>query len=443
MIYLEFESMDLGVKWMKKGSKCGGILALLLALPGLAFAAGVPTRVENQPVPAGVEENLQRLVDLQLVQLPAGCPSVSAGHFTRDELTDLTLQAMSRLGMDAHGDVGGVKEPQSPGARETQALRKALYKDLQNRGMLEDKKVLTDLSPSPYATDEKKNEDQKYKLTAELRYNYVKHSGDPRWNWRDSRLRARLYLEAKINDNWHAFGMAEFNHHFLGHHNDDSWMEDKRIYVRGMVKGAAVTAGMYGLELGEGNIFDSTVKGATVDWGNDLRYEATVGRTKAGGDLASFGAVRETDTATMGAAIHSFGSDDWGNEKSTIWDAFYNRQLSPLVQGGLMLLGSDKAQGDGKRNGFVAKAQLGDLHSWEPCSQAFALRYYYQPASTYVAHTMAGLADYMTGFKGWGAQYQYTIMPNMVLNLEYYNLRELSSGKPGRTLWGDVTYYFG
>ena len=200
---------------------------------------------------------------------------------------------------------------------------------------------------------------------------------------------------------------------------------------------------MYGLELGEGNIFDSTVKGATVDWGDKVRYEATAGQTKAGGDLASVGAVRETDTATMGAAIHSFGSDDWGHEKNTIWDAFYNRKLSPQVGTGLMFLGSDKAQGDGKRSGFVARAQLGNLESWKPGSQAFALRYYYQPASTYVAHTMSGVADYMTGFRGWGTQYQYTLMPNVVMNLEYYNLRELSSGKPGRTLWGDVTYYFG
>lgn len=429
---------------MKKGSRSGGLLALMLmALPGLAFSADVSTRVENQPVPPGVEDELQRLVDLRLVQLPAGCRSVAEGHFTRDELTDLTLQAMSRLGMDAHGDVDGARNTRIPGAQETLALRKALYRDLQNRGMLEDRTVLTDLSPSPYAPDGKINEDRKYKLSAELRYNYVKHSGDPRWDWRDSRLRARLYLEARINDDWHAFGMAEFNHHFLGSHNSDSWMEDKRIYVRGMVKGAAVTAGMYGLELGEGNIFDSTVKGATVDWGDKLRYEATAGQTKAGGDLASVGAVKETDTAAMGAAIHSFGSDDWGHEKNTIWDVFYNRKLSPQVGTGLMFLGSDKAQGDGKRSGFVARAQLGELQSWKPGSQAFALRYYYQPASTYVAHTMSGVADYMTGFRGWGTQYQYTLMPNVVMNLEYYNLRELSSGKPGRTLWGDVTYYFG
>lgn len=425
-----------------KGVLC--LLALLLlGITGTGYAEKVQKRAEDQPVPPGVETELQRLVDLKLVKLPAGCSTVAEGHFTRDEMTDLTLQAMSRLGMDAHGDMDGVHNSRIPRAEETWALRKALYQDLQNRGMLEDRTVLTDLSPSPYASDEKIDEERKYKLTAELRYNYVKHSGDPRWDWRDSRLRARLYLEAKINDNWHAFGMAEFNHHFLGDHKDDDWLEDKRIYVRGMVKGAAVTAGMYGLMLGEGNIFDSTVKGATVDWGNDVRYEATAGRTKAGGDLASLGVSKETDRTVTGAAIHSFGTDDWGNERRTVWDAFYNRQFSPQFQGGLMLLGANKDFGDGKKNGFVAKTQLGNLESWKPGSQAFTLRYYYQPSGTYLAHTMSGLADYMTGFRGWGAEYQYTLLPNTVLNLEYYNLRELSSGKPGRTLWGDVTYYFG
>ena len=60
-----------------------------------------------------------------------------------------------------------------------------------------------------------------------------------------------------------------------------------------------------------------------------------------------------------------------------------------------------------------------------------------------MAHTMSGLADYMTGFRGLGLQYQYTVLPNVVLNGEYYDLKELATGERGRTLWLDATWFMG
>ncbi|WP_308592019.1 hypothetical protein [uncultured Megasphaera sp.] len=189
-------------------------------------------------------QNMQHLVDIGLVQLPAGCRNVAGSHFTRDEMTNLTLQAMSRLGMDAQGRIDGTQDVRRPGYRETLALRSELYKDLQNKGMITDPTLLTDLSPSSEATDEKKDEERKYKISGEIRYDYVKHSGNPRWNWRDSELRSRLFLEGRINDNWHAFGMIESTKHFLGHdHGEkDDVFNDKRLYVRGMLGNAAITA---------------------------------------------------------------------------------------------------------------------------------------------------------------------------------------------------------
>ncbi|WP_293985763.1 hypothetical protein [uncultured Megasphaera sp.] len=50
---------------------------------------------------------------------------------------------------------------------------------------------------------------------------------------------------------------------------------------------------------------------------------------------------------------------------------------------------------------------------------------------------MTGLADYMDGFRGLGATYHHTLLPNLVLTLEYYRLRELTTGDKGNTLWGD------
>lgn len=421
----------------------GILLGLLLGCP-LVGEGAVKQPVRPLPEPSvGACENLQKLADLGLVRLPAGYPETETARFTREEITDLTLQAMEHLGMDAQGRIGGQPGDTVPGGKETLALRQEFYRELRNRGMLEDWNLLTDLKPSSEASDEKKDEDRKYKFSAELRYNYVDHSGSPRWDWRDSALRARLFLEAKINDQWHAYGMGEITHHFLSHHKKDSWLENRRIYVRGMTGENRVTAGMYGLELGEGNIYSSTAKGVTLNWGDRPEFEASAGRTKANGNFASFGTAVKRDPVFYGAAVHVFDEDDWDHRKRTIWDVYYNTNLQTDLQAGVMALGADKSFGDGKHTGFVAKLVKGRIKSWIQGSREWDIRYYYQPSGTYMAHTMSGLADYMTGFRGLGLQYQYTVLPNVVLNGEYYDLKELATGERGRTLWLDATWFMG
>ena len=141
------------------------VMAFLFCLPAAA-------QVNNGTLPATASvsqracQNMQHLVDIGLVQLPAGCRDVAGSHFTRDEMTNLTLQAMSRLGMDAQGRIDGTQDVRRPGYRETLALRSELYKDLQKKGMITDPTLLTDLSPSSEATDEKKTKSGNTRLAA-------------------------------------------------------------------------------------------------------------------------------------------------------------------------------------------------------------------------------------------------------------------------------------
>lgn len=389
-------------------------------------------------------QHMQNLADLGLVKLPVGCRDIISGHFTRDEMTILTLQAMSHLNMDVHGNIAGVRDTRIPGVKDVLYLRKLFYKDLQNKGMIEDSSLFTDLSPSSEATDEKKDEERKYKISGEVRYNYVKHGGNKRWDWSDRRLRGRLFLEGRINDNWHVFGMIEGNKHFLDGNrgNDDDWLDDKRLYVRGMLGDTAITAGQYSYELADGNIFDSSIKGVTANWGDHPSYEATAGRTKSDGDMAALNVKTEKGRNEYGGGVQHFGDDDWGTKNETIWDAWYAHHFTDhLVLGG-MYLGASRGDTDGRHNGFVAKASWGNIQSWEPGSNEFDVRYYYQPKGTYVIHTMTGLADYMDGFRGLGLTYHHTVAQNLVLTLEYYFLRELTTGDKGKTAWGDLTYYF-
>ncbi len=418
---------------------------MLLCSTSLDSFAAVKTDRQGtnmQIMPGEVYTAMQRLADQGIVKLPAGCRSVRDANFDRHEMTLLTLQAMKRIGMDANGLVNGQKKENLDGYVDTLRLKEYFDRDLENMGMGQDY-LMKDTRRSANATLQKKNETRKYRVTGELRYNYVKHSGNKRWDWNDSRLRARLFLEARINDDWHAFGMLEANKHFLSQHGKDDWLEDKRFYVRGRTGDTIVTAGWYGYMLGEGNIFDSSVAGVTANFGSPVNYEMTAARTKSHSKLVSANAFITSGNASYGGGIHHFTDDDWGNEERTIWHAFYNYRFNQNLGVGAMYLGSNLADRDGNKHGFVGTVSIGKVKSWKPGTQELDFKYYYQPKGTYIAHTMTGLADYMVGFKGPGIMYHRTLFPNVVLNMEYYMLQELTSGDKGRTWWTDVTWYFG
>ena len=418
-------------------------LSLLCNINMNSFAAVKPDRQDanGQMMPPETYTAMQSLVDYGIVKLPAGCRSVRDANFDRHEMAVLTLQAMNRIGMDANGLVEGEKKESLKGYQETLRLKETLDRELKNMGMSQEH-LMDGTGASSGAHQMKRDETRKYRVSGEIRYNYVKHSGQRRWDWNDSRLRARLFLEARINDDWHAFGMLEANKHFLSQHGKDDWLEDKRFYVRGLTGTTVVTAGWYGYMLGEGNIFDSTVAGATANFGTPVNYELTAGRTKAHGKLAGATATMTDGPVSYGGGVHHYSDDDWGNEKRLIWHAFYNHRLSKGLKLGAMYIGSDLADQDGRKHGFVGSVSLGQVKSWKPGTHELDFKYYYQPKGTYIAHTMTGLADYMDGFSGPGIIYYRTLFRNIIFNMEYYFLKELTTKDRGRTWWTSVTYYF-
>ncbi len=420
------------------------VLSMFCCASLSTFAAVKPDRqgANMQMMPSETYTAMQRLVDYGMVKLPAGCRNVRDANFDRHEMAVLTLQAMKRIGMDKNGLVDGERKESLTGYKETLYLKDELALDLKNMGMNQEY-LMDDLSPSSEAGESKVNERRKFAVHGEIRYNYQKNSGSKRWDWNDSRLRARIYLEARINDNWHAFGMLEANKHFLSQHGKDSWLDNRRFYVRGLTGDVLWTAGWYGYMLGEGNIFDSTVAGVTANFGSPVNYELTAGETKAHGKILSANAKVLSEPAWYGGGIHHFTEDRWGNETRTIWHAFYDYKIARDNWLGLMYLGSDLKDEDGRQHGFVATASFGKVRIWKPKTNMVQFKYYYQPKGTYVAHTMSGLAGYMRGgFRGPAVFYQRTLFPNVVFNMEYYRLKELTTGDNANTWWTDVTYYF-
>jgi hypothetical protein len=441
---------------MRKQTLLPIILALMVGyqLPVYAMVKESPTQhqsgkyqktqvSEGKSVPDSAYADLQTLVDLGKVKLPAGVPNVQAGHFTRNEMTILTLQAIDAL--DARGvEINGLNQEiflRKQGAKEVMDLKKEFATDLHNYGMRM-ANVAESLKASSEASDLKRDEERKWKLSGELRYNYDHNYGADRYQWNDSRLRARLYVEAKINDDWHAFGMLEWNKHFLSQHDsDDDWTERTRFYVRGLTGITILTAGRYGYNLGEGNIYDSSVTGVTANVGSPVNYEFTAARTEASGNMLVANATYKADRMEYGGGYAKFGDDDWGTGDKQILHAYANYRVGKFTTG-LMGLHSDKEDKDGRKNGFVLSGQYGRLQSWKPGSMEFDVKYYRQPLGTYVCHTMTGLAGYMEGFKGPGFMYYYTLLPNVVYGFEYYDLDNLETNEKGRTIWNQVNWFF-
>ncbi len=437
--------------------KTVGVLLAVLCCQGSAWAMvkatpektlGASSRqVSSYSVDAGIPlkayDDMQTLANMGIVNLPPGVADVRSGNFSRNDMALMTMQAMDVVGVK-DADIDGLNHDivmRRQGTKEILELRNIFAPELKNYGMKAGS-LATSTKISSEATDAKKDEDRRWKLSGELRYNYDHNTGADKFQWNDSRLRARLYLEAKINNDWHAFGMVEANKHFLNqHNNNDDWFEHSRIYVRGLTGATILTGGRYGYILGEGNIYDSSITGITANVGDPINFEATVGETEADGHLAAVMASYHTDRAEFGGGYYYFGEDDWGTGDKNIGNIFANYRVGKFKVG-LMGLTSSKEDTDGRKNGFVGSAQYGMLQSWKPGSSEFDVKYYRQPVGTYVAHTMTGLGGYMEGFKGLGAMWYYTMFPNVVLGVEYYDLNDLVTDEKGRTLWTQVSYYF-
>ena len=93
--------------------------------------------------------------------------------------------------------------------------------------------------------------------------------------------------------------------------------------------------------------------------------------------------------------------------------------------------------------GFVASASLGNVDSSQPGSWTAYVKYYHQPRTTYLRHSMNGLADNANGFRGIGIGYERAIVKNLIASLEYDWLTDMENGHKFRTLWLALTWYFG
>lgn len=278
--------------------------------------------------------------------------------------------------------------------------------------------------------------EQRFKIDGEARVDYGSHNGYKSIGDR-SRARVRIYGDYNIDDNWHFISMLE-NQKILSGKGKDNWMDIDRWYLTGKVGSTQVDAGAFGSFLAEGNIYDSKFTGVRVSGEEPFRYMGQAGSIDRAGFVAAAEASIAQDIYRLGAGIYRFDLKDRGQRN--IYMLNVHRPLGSLYDLGLMgLLGEDERTSE---KGYVVSLTRGKEKTWEKGNIYYFLKYYHQPYTTYVSHTMEGLADYLDGFEGIGAGIHYTVKPNWLLQAEYYNLKDLETDGRNHTFWLALSYYF-
>ena len=292
--------------------------------------------------------------------------------------------------------------------------------------------------------------DYNWKIGGEIRYNYAKNGGSPKYDWNESRVRARLYGKKALSDNWNVNVMLETDHNFLGNDDnlysksDDTDLDLSRIYVDGQMNWwdipFYIELGKTYAYLGEGNVLDSDFEGLKIAANPDPNtlYSAGYGQVNDTEDMFYLEAYHKNRQYDYLAGFYRW--DNYGNP-ANIYALGMNYYTGDFKLGG-MYLKSDLADGSGAQDGYVLSARYKEVFPWIPNTYEFDLKYYNMAGNTYINHTMNGVGSYMDGFSGWGAMAYYTLAENWLLGLEYYDLKDKTTGEDGKTAWVQLSWFF-
>lgn len=289
-----------------------------------------------------------------------------------------------------------------------------------------------------YVSYSKRPFDYSPEIGGELRYNYVDHTGDNPYNFYDHRIRFRPYVKQMLDENWYVYGMGEAIKSWVRH--DIKNFSLIRLFVGGKYKDVNVRAGRYGEYYADGNIYDGRMDGVSFEGGEPIQYKLSYGRLRNDERGGALIAKYKEAKYEAEAGIYSFDNiKGYGNDTIfALGGMYYIGNFGT----GFMYLVSNKNDISGDSDGYVITIKYGNHRTSVPGTFEIFAKYYDQADTTYISHTMSGLADYMNGYKGHSIGLYYTFAKNYEYAIEYYDLKEKGTGRRGRTLWNHVSYFF-
>lgn len=275
-----------------------------------------------------------------------------------------------------------------------------------------------------------------FNVDGEVRYHYTSNRGSSTFNQDSSGLRIRVAADTALVWDWRLFTMVEMQNEIKNYGND---IRLSRLYASGTLGIGRARVGRFGYLMADGNIYDSGFKGIRYDVGSPVNYTLAVGATDDSEKTTVVTAHYRDIDYDLEAGIYN--DRPKGGEQKTILNLGGNYYLDNFSLGA-MYLRSSQADSKGNQSGYVFSLHQGDLKTWRPGTYSTFIKYYSMPRGTYISHGMNGLANKMQGFMGFGAGVHYTFAENLVGALEYYRLKEKTTGKPGDSLWMSMSNYF-
>ena len=392
---------------------------------------------------------------------------VPAGHWAYDSISKLAAAGI----IEGYGDDTFRGDRLMTRYEMAQIVAKALAKGANVDKLAAEFADELDALGVRVAALEKKSDN--VKITGQFRWNYVHDKlGDVKTN--GHKLRSRIWFNGQVNDNWTYTAMLQ-NVQNLKDNVGNETTDFQRAYVDGRIGGVKVRAGRHDFQLVDANLYDTRMDGVKISYGDKVKVGAYYGKPTDGVDDLDFDGRGTYDVkyskfwgANLGyeagkwafnVAYDKFqdGKDAAGNEVAGFKDnGVFSAQAKYAV--GKVALDAIymKSNVDAKYNngagvvkdanthGVIVTAVYGGAEAAKVGSWDFGAKYYNQGAGTFIAHTMNGGAHSFTneGFCGYSLAGHYTVAKNMVLGLEWYDLKGRESKVKDKTFWSELVMTF-
>lgn len=323
-------------------------------------------------------------------------------------------------------------------------------------------------------------EDEEILRTQKNTYPYVEMHGDYRWLWGKGRFsahtaqsgkesrrhdetiymatrRLRIFPFIHLNEHTTIRTQLEDNRNDKDH-DADHHLYLGRLYIQHETEQTKVEAGRFNYYLLDGNVIDKKVDGLRFRLGQKGISPGSItlfaGRTtgpddehrKIGWSLlhSRLNGRFQSDTAFLDfrnasslpptfPSLAAYGiypgqaGTRYDRQRIFLWCGSY--QIRPDFRASLEWLhawGRHEAdQYSQSETGFVASLIYGELDERKQGSYEAWIRYYDQPASTILYHTMDADATFFRrmGFRGWGLRLDYVLQPGLVWAVEGFSLK--------------------
>ena len=319
-----------------------------------------------------------------------------------------------------------------------------------------------------------KNAD-KVKWNGEARYTYTSVRNEKQDGSKDrtnkDELLLRLEPTAEVNANWHVKARIDAKTWMdKDAGNGDDTAKLARVWAQGDYKNFQTKLGKFGVATAydKSLMLNDQASGAAVTFGNKLKATAFAGRIDLKGDstLDDAGVNYGVDQAANFQSV----ALTYGLGKASGTAAYYNATSDAFKDNTTKKVGYSK---DGKEDTFGAwevagsyrfdkNVALGGAYikneKADNFNKAGMVQLDYKGAQkanqgtwgAYVAYRHIGefavldanQDDALLNTKGWAVGANYTIFPNTVANVKYFNGKNLDTDKDAEKLFGRVEFFF-